>query len=73
MSSYLRFEVKGIKQLKFKYDKKAFVFFYRIMQLLWFVSLVMGNTFSREREGVELFRYENKKIAKRLGFKNNLE
>ena len=69
MSSYLRFEVKGIKQLKFKYDKKAFVFFYRIMH----VSLVMGNTFSREREGVELFRYENKKIAKRLGFKNNLE
>lgn len=33
----------------------------------------MGNKFSREREGVELFRYENKKIAKRLGFKDNLK
>ena len=33
----------------------------------------MGNTGSREREGPELFRYENKKIAKRLGFKNNLK
>ena len=31
----------------------------------------MGGCNSKQREGADLFRYENKKIAKQLGFKEN--
>ena len=35
------------------------------------ISVAMGGFHSRQREGADLFRHENKKIAKQLGFKEN--